>query len=279
MPWTPLHHKPISYGSPSADFAFWFLVVLHVIPAAVAPIAAIVAFRARKGEALHLLAGKLFVWAMAALAVTGIVIDVIRLSWFVDENHTKYAGYAMPSTYPARLGFLYAGLCVLYMLREATPPRVFRAARTGPSVFDVWAPRVLLALGALLFCLIVVRYNPWTGALWMIVTFAALVFLVGRGRTSLTTRAQGVAHHRFGMAFLAAFSWWGALQGFGPAIGVAIKGADPSTLPYLGNRPGSFSPFIFLFLVAWAPCFGLAAWLVRRFRRRSVEATPSALGN
>jgi len=36
--------------------------------------------------------------------------------------------------------------------------------------------------------------------------------------------------HGFGMSALAAFSWWGALQGFGPAIAIAIKGLDRSML-------------------------------------------------
>ncbi len=41
-----------------------------------------------------------------------------------DRKPTKYAGYTMPSTYPARLGLLFVGLCLLYILREVMPPRV-----------------------------------------------------------------------------------------------------------------------------------------------------------
>jgi hypothetical protein len=272
VPSTPLHHKPIFYGSPAADAAFWLLVVLHIVPAMIAPIAAIVAFASKKGERLHLAAGKYFTRSMYAVALTGIVLDVVRLSFFVKENHTKYMGYSMPSTYPARLGFLYAALCVLYMLRESAPPAVFR-----PNAgLNPWVPRVLLGLGIAFTLLIVAVYNPWTGALWMIVTFMLLVHLVARGRASLTERSAGVAHHRFGMAFLAAFSWWGALQGFGPAIQGAIKGPDMSTAPYLGNQPGGFDIRIVGFLVPWLPMFVLGAYFVRRFRLRARENAQKA---
>lgn len=66
---------------------------------------------------------------------------------------------------------------------------------------------------------------------------------------------------------LAAFSWWGALQGFGPAIAIAIQGDAPSTRAYLGNQPGSFSPAFLFFLASWAPFFVLAAYLIRYFTK------------
>ncbi len=119
---TPLHHKPIVYGSTAANLLFFAAVVAHVLPAIVAPVAAIAALASRKGGALHVRAGQLFVWSMAAVAITGIGIDLARLCFHVAENHTKYAGYSMPSSYPARIGFLYAGLCVLYLLREWPVP-------------------------------------------------------------------------------------------------------------------------------------------------------------
>jgi len=113
-----------------------------------------------------------------------------------------------------------------------------------------------LFLTMLLLHIIALRLNPWTGALWMIWTFILIVIVL-----ALTTsfsdhnRATDVARHRLSMSCLAAFSWWGALQGFGPAIVIAIKGDDPSTSAYLGDQPGSFSPAFLFFLVGWAPFF------------------------
>jgi hypothetical protein len=266
MPSTPLHHKPIVYGSAAFDLVFLALVVLHFVPGVIAPIASIVAFATKKGGATHLRWGRWFVQSMWAVATTGIVIDTIRLFFHVEENHTKYAGYAMPSTYPARLGFLYAGFCVVWLLRESTPPRVFRVRER--SAFETrWVPAALVVLAAALTALVFVRFNPWTGALWMIWTFAAAVVLVARGRARMTDRAGGVAHHRLGMGILSAFAWWGALQGFGPAIGILLKGADPSTTPYVGDRPGPFTPMWLFFLIPWGACFVIAALLVRKYKR------------
>lgn len=172
----------------------------------------------------------------------------------------------MPSTYPARLGFLYAGICVLWLLRESTPPNAFRI-RQRSALETRWLPASLVLLGVVLTTTIVLRYNPWTGALWMIWTFALAVAVVARGRARMTNRVGGVAHHGLGMGILSAFSWWGALQGFGPAIGILIKGPDPSTAPYVGDRPGPFTPMGLFFLIPWAACFLVAALLVRRFAR------------
>ncbi|MBV9387833.1 MAG: hypothetical protein JOZ78_15530 [Chroococcidiopsidaceae cyanobacterium CP_BM_ER_R8_30] len=129
-------------------------------------------------------------------------------------------------------------------------------------------PGLLVATGLVLTLIITLRLNPWTGALWMIWTFILIVIVMARTITSpAQNRATDVARHRFGMSCLAAFSWWGALQGFGPAIPIAIKGDDPSTNAYLGNQPGPFSLAFFLFLVGWAPFFFLAAYLIRRFTK------------
>ena len=89
----------------------------------------------------------LFVWSMAAVAITGIGIDLARLCFHVAENHTKYAGYSMPSSYPARIGFLYAGVCVLYLLREAAGPRVFSEEHATRATARAWVPASLLAPG------------------------------------------------------------------------------------------------------------------------------------
>src|SRR6185503_1510490 len=130
---------PVDYGSPLANALFLALLVLHILPATVAPLASIVAFAAKKGGPLHMKAGQAFLWSMIAAALSGIVLDVIRLSFFVTENHTKYATAAMPSTYPARLAFLYAGFSVLYMAREGMPPYVFRMA-PPTGALRLWGP-------------------------------------------------------------------------------------------------------------------------------------------
>lgn len=242
------------------------MLLLHIIAGAIAPIAAIVAFTARKGSKSHVRSGRFFAWSMVTVALTGIILDVVRLCFFVPENHTKYAGYTMPSTYPARLGFLFVGLCILYILREVTPPQVFR--RQSKETPTTVVPILLVATGLALTVIIALRLNPWTGALWMIWTFILIVIVMARTTSSSdNNRATDVARHRLGMSCLAAFSWWGALQGFGPGIVLALKGNDPSTSAYLGNQPGPFSPAFFFFLVGWAPFFFLAAYLIRRFTK------------
>lgn len=242
------------------------LLLLHIIPAAIAPISAIVAFTTRKGSKSHQRSGRFFAWSMVIVVFTGIVLDIVRLCFFVEENHTKYAGYTMPSTYPARLGFMFVGVCVLYMLREVTPPRVFRSQSREKAVTIV--PSLLVATGLFLTVIITLQLNPWTGALWMIWTFILIVIVMAR-TTSLSWnhREVDVARHRLGMSCLAAFSWWGALQGFGPAIVLMFNGVDSSTRAYVGNQPGPFSPAFFLFFVSWAPFFFLAAYLIRRFNK------------
>jgi hypothetical protein len=265
---TPLHHKPIFYGSPLLDLAFWFLTLLHILPAAVAPVSGIVALAAKKGGRVHIATGKLFVRAMVAAACTGIVLDVIRLSFYYTRNHTKYAGLSMPSSIPARLGFLFAGLAVLYIARETTPPRVFRQTESSAASWVI--PGLLLSSGFGLTLLILLRFNPWTGALWMIWTLAPIVFVVAR--TKSRNRSDAVVRHRFGMAALAAFSWWGALQGFVPAIVIAIRRADPSTTPYVGDQPGPYTPMFWLFLAGWAPLFLGGAAVIRTFARRRRSA-------
>ena len=268
MPVTPLHDKPIVYGSSLANALFLALVVVHIVPAFIAPISAVVALATKKGGALHLRAGKYFVRAMMTLAITGIGLDVVRLGFFYQENHTKYVGSSMPSTIPARLSFLYAACVVLWVLWRVVPPRVF--VRKLPERWRLHlVPSLLLAFGAVLTAIIVLRLSPWNGSLWMIGSFAALVLVEWRARLGAASHADGVARHRIGMTFLGAFSWWGALQGFGPAIAIAIKGHDMSSKPYLGDQPGPYAAYFVFFLIGWAPLFALAAWLVRRFRLRA----------
>lgn len=70
----------------------------------------------------------------------------------------------------------------------------------------------------------------------MIWTKVVIVVVVALSTASPNNnRATAVAQHRFGMSCLAAFSWWGALQGFGPALGIATKGDDPAIARILGQ--------------------------------------------
>ena len=254
--------KPVVYGSDVADFAFIALAVVHALCGASAVVASVVALASKKGKRRHLRFGKLFVRAMVATAVTGIGLDVVRLSFFFARNHTKYAGSGMPSSIPARLAFLFAALCMLYLARVGAHPRVFSRRPAPLAGWERSLPWLLLAAGLGFFAIIVAKLNPWTGALWMIATFAAATVTTGRMTPS-------VAQHRFAMLFLAAFAWWGAFQGFGPALGRAFAGDDMSTAPYVGHLPGDFSPAFFGFLVVWAPAFVIAAFLHRRFARRA----------
>jgi len=93
---TPLLHKPVSYGSARADAAFLALVVVHYVPAGIAPVAGIVAMASTKGMKRHLFAGKVFLWTMVATAVSGIILDSIRLTVAVPANHEKLPGMSMP---------------------------------------------------------------------------------------------------------------------------------------------------------------------------------------
>ncbi|UJB71221.1 hypothetical protein HRE53_09595 [Acaryochloris sp. 'Moss Beach'] len=263
---TFLLHKPVIYGSALANSLFLIVLLLHIIPAVMAPISAMVAFLARKGSKLHLRSGRFFAWSMATIALTGIALDIVRLGFFVEENHMKYAGYTMPATYPARLGFMFVGVCVLYMLREVTPPRIFGRQSREQAASVV--PSLLVGTGLSLTAIITLRLNPWTGALWMIWTFILIVFVMAQPPSpSMNNREADVARHRFGMSCLAGYSWWGALQGFGPAIAILVNGDDLSTTAYMGNQPGPFSPAFFLFFISWAPFFVLAAYLIRRFQK------------
>lgn len=265
MDHTPLLHKPVFYGGELANLAFVALTVVHAACGATGVLTSVTALAAKKGRRVHLRAGRWFVRAMVATALTGIGLDGVRLGFYFTENHTKYAGLGMPSSIPARIAFLFAALCILYLARVGAHPRVFSRRPAAIPGWERALPIGLLLAGVAACALIAARFDPWTGALWMIVTFAAATITTGR-------MSPSVAQHRFAMLFLAAFSWWGALQGFGPAIGVALQGADESTRPYLGDQPGAFDPAFFGFLAVWAPAFVLAAFLHRRFARRAASA-------
>jgi MFS family permease len=268
---TPLLHKPIIYGSDIANWGFWGLIILHLIPALVALISGILALAFPKGREKHIQWGMIFIWAMIATAASGILLDVIRLSFFVEENHQKYTDFGMPSTYPARIAFLYAAVCIIYLAKFASHPlNLSRETRPEIENKQRWLPATLVFIGLALSGLIFQYYNPWTGALWMIWTFITIVFITGFLPVLNSGYAYfGLHQHRFVILFLAAFSWWGALQGFGPALVIAVMGVDNNAVTYTGNLPGEFKASFFLFLLAWLPPFIVAAYLMRFFRRRA----------
>ncbi len=258
---TPLLDKPVFYGSALGDYAFLALVVVHALLGGGAVLAGIVALAAKKGRRVHLAWGKGFVRLMVGTALTGIGLDVVRLGFFFTENHTKYAGSGTPSSIPARIGFLIAALAILYLARIAAHPRVFARKPEPVPAWERALPWAIALASVAASGIVAAFFNPWTGALWMIGTFGVATVLVGRMPPS-------IAQHRAAMLFLAAFSWWGALQGFGPALGRLFMGDDLGTAAYTGHLRGSFSPTFFAFLIGWAPFFVAAAWTSRRFARR-----------
>ena len=173
----------------------------------------------------------------------------------------------MPSTYPARIAFLYGAVCVIYLAKFASHPlNLSRDTRADIHNKQRWIPAVLVFTGLALSLLIFQHYTPWTGALWMIWTFIVIVFITGFLPVFNSNYAYfGLHQHRFTILCLAAFSWWGALQGFGPAIVIAVMGVDNSATVYTGNLPGEFSAGFFLFLLGWLPAFLVAGYLMRRF--------------
>jgi hypothetical protein len=269
MDMTLLLHKPIDYGSVAADTSFKLAVIAHAATALVAPVAGVVAMCATKGRKLHVRAGIVFVWAMVATAATGVLIDGVRLFVRYQHNHTGVDGMALPSTIPARLAFLFAGFGVVYLALLAGRRAVLHV-RTRPAGPATWiVPAAFVAAALALTAYYVARLDPWSGALWMIWTFvAAVVVAAGLRRRQATDAEAGIARHRFAMLFLFAFAIWGAQQGFGPAIAVAIKGtAGPAKL-YTGDQPGGFSLRFAIYFALWSPWFIGALFAARRFARR-----------
>jgi hypothetical protein len=66
-----------------------------------------------------------------------------------------------------------------------------------------------------------------------------------------------------------------------PLSASPIQGIDRSVAPYIGNRPGPYSPMIWQFLVGWGLCFALGAWSWKKVKARrnaSGRPRPIALG-
>lgn len=144
-------------------------------------------------------------------------------SFFVEETHQKHTGYTMPGSYPARLSFLYAGLCVIFILREASPPRAFRSTLASGACQAV--ATALLIAGSRIGAFTMMTLNPWTGSLWMIGTCILMIMLFSTVQSrALQMASEGLTVRQTGMSCIAAFCWWGALQGFVPALLIAIRG-------------------------------------------------------
>ena len=266
---TPILHKPVAYGSAFLDSLFVAGISLHAATALVALIFGLFALAVRKGGPYHLRYGRRFVLLLSWTVVTGIVLDIVRLSVCVAANHSKYPDYAMPSSYPARFAFLFAGFCVLHLIHRGGPRVVL--ARTKPlrAAIDRLTSIALIFAGLALTVLIVLRYNPWTGALWMIWTFLVLVFGVVKISTDRGGwQAEQIAMHRFCMLFLISFCAWGAVQGFGPAVLPNLNEAANPNAVYTGDQSGNYGPAFWWFLVGWAPFFLVGAYWVRRFSHR-----------
>lgn len=255
---TPLLKKPVIYGSELADISFVILIILHILPALLVFISGIVALIKTKGSKEHIFWGKVFIISMIATASSGILLDIIRLSFFIEENHTKYIDHSMPSTFPARFAFLYAGFCIFYLIKiSLNPGKLNFSPHTTPSPNPLY-PGILFFSGIYLTWIIYSSYNPWTGALWIIWTFMCLVIATGFlpyiNQNSILKQTQ---LHRIGMLSMISFSWWGAFQGFGPAIGIRIFGVNNSISTYTGNLPGYYSHSFFFFLLPWLFFFSL----------------------
>ncbi|MGE0791753.1 MAG: hypothetical protein AB7S26_39120 [Sandaracinaceae bacterium] len=267
---TLLHHKPVSYGSDLADYAFIAVVAAHAVLGGLGFATSFVALFAKKGRRLHVASGLWFVRAMVGAALSGIVIDVIRLGVRYAPNHTQVDGLAMPSSIPARIAFLYAALAVLYLAAVGGRRATFEKDGAASAWVRVSMTPALAAAGVASIALIALRFDPWTGAIWMIATFVALVLMVGQlERTRAERRAPGLAVHRLSMLGLASFSWWGAAQGFGPALAYALRGVEAAAGPYVGDQPGPFRLQFLGYLAFWAPAFVIAALLYRRYARVS----------
>ena len=262
---TPLLRKPVIYGSEFADTSFIVVVIMHVVVCVPAVGAGLLALMLPKRSKAHLFAGKMFVVAIVATAITGVVLDIVRLGFFVAENHAKYPGAAMPSSYPARFAFTYAGLCILYLVHQATPLKA-RLTSTFPR-----AALVLVTGGIAIAGLIIVRYNPWSGALWMIATFIGASAISGFLKQRSSHSYEGRIHlHRFTLLFLLTFSGWAAWQGFMPAFQHWQYGFVDYGGTYRGNLPGEFSSRFISFLYDWVRPFllGSLIWLYFVIRRK-----------
>ncbi|PCJ11307.1 MAG: hypothetical protein COB04_19325 [Gammaproteobacteria bacterium] len=266
---TPLLHKAVEHGSSLANYSFNGVIIFHSLFALLAVVSGVIALWHRKGRLDHKRAGQIFVIGMLVTAISGVLLDVVRLSFFVEQNHTKYPGFSMPTSYPARFSFLYVAFSFLYVFSfsgagfmQSKSVRGLRLRRFfSSSAYGIF----LVVTGLFTVLLIYQYYNPWTGALWMIWTFIGLVIFnlwmrMTHGQS--IDRKIRVFQHRTNMLALVSFSVWGAAQSFGVAIIIALNGVNNLEVPYTGNLPGDYAVSFWTFLMGWSffALGGVVAW-------------------
>ena len=116
---TPIMKKPIYYGSNNGSISFVGLMTIHVFFAFTTLGSIFIAFWSKKGGKYHILAGKIFVISMGILAITGIIIQIIRFTLYNNENDSIYNGLSRPSSYPDRIGFANEGIGTLAVLIQS----------------------------------------------------------------------------------------------------------------------------------------------------------------
>lgn len=277
---TPLLHKAVEYGSPLANYSFNGLIIFHSAFALIAVVSGVIALLSRKGGADHKRVGQIFVIGLCVTAISGILLDVVRLSFFVEENHTKIPGYSMPTSYPARFAFLYAAFCLFYIFSFAgkafmkikpSEPSIYR------RIFSSSTYGLLLVLAGIFSVVLIYQvYNPWTGALWMIWTFMGLVvfnlWMTLYHPLSIDRHAR-VLLHRTNMIAMVSFSGWGAAQSFGVALLLKLKGVDDRNSLYTGNLSGDYSVDFWNFLSFWSlfALMGVLLWMRYMLKHRNVN--------
>ncbi|MBL4866682.1 MAG: hypothetical protein JKY67_09945 [Pseudomonadales bacterium] len=272
---TPLLHKAVEYGSPLANYSFNSVIIFHSIFALIAVMSGVTALLYRKGGARHKGVGQIFVIAMLVTAASGILLDIVRLGFFVEENHTKYLGFSMPTSYPVRFAFLYAAFCLFYIFSFAGKAYMGNKLATPSIYYRIFSSSkyglFLIVSGVLSVVLIITTYNPWTGALWMIWTFMGLVvfnlWMSYTPRQSITpqsiNRTTRVFRHRTNMLAMVSFSGWGAAQSFGVAMVMNFNGINEQHTLYTGNLPGDYSVDFWMFLGFWSifALMGIVVWV------------------
>jgi hypothetical protein len=240
------------------------VVVLHTVAAVFSLLGGAGALAIPKKSKGHQILGRIFLLSLVVSAVTGLGLDIVRLTISTATNDVNYANATMPSTYPARLTFTYAGFCILYMVHQATPLNARPASR--PPIVAIF----LVLYGFATAGLIVYKFHLWSGALWMLSTFIVATTIVTflKQQSSDSYKAR-IALHRFTMIFLIAFSWWAGWTSFKPAYYYWQSGIGESVTPYTGNLPGEYTPHFKSFLNLWIKPFALGGliWLYFVIRR------------
>jgi len=216
---------------------------------------------------------------MGSGAVSGILIDSIRLSINVEQNHTKYVHYGMPSTYTARISFLYMAVSLLGILYQGVIGKRTKQINSWKERFLLQLmPWLSIFLGVVLVIFTTIRYN-FTGSLWQYLTFGLIHSINAKYWYSNKEHnfTERILHHQFNMISCASFGWWGAGQSFLLGIIEAITGISDSPSVYTGNqwRETSITEML-SFLGFWLAFFvpGIILWIW--FRRKRLAGTKNA---